>query len=77
MRSTIFRLLAGVMGAAIVFLAIPTARHSPEGFWPEWLYILSFFVTGAIFLIYAITGRAWPRSYGDKVFRKDDDLNDR
>jgi len=76
-RSIIFRLFAGIIGTAIVVLAIPASKYSPDGFWPEWLHVLSFFVIGIVFLIYALTGRAWPRSYGAKIFRKDDDFSDR
>lgn len=77
MRSVIFRIFAGIIGTAIVILAIPASKYSGDSFWPEWLHVLSFFVIGFIFLIYAITGRAWPRSYNEKVVRKDEDLNDR
>jgi hypothetical protein len=77
MRSIVFRSLAGILGAAIVVVAIPASEYSPDGFWPEWLHVVSFFVIGVVFLIYAVTGRAWPRAYGEKIFRKDKDLNDR
>ena len=77
MRSIIFRFLAGIIGTAFVLLAIPASKHSSDGFWPEWLHTLSFFVIGIVFLIYAITNRAWPRSYGEKIFRKDNDFSDR
>ncbi len=77
MRSVIFRILAGIIGTGIVVLAIPASKYSGGSFWPEWLHVLSFFVIGFVFLIYAITGRAWPRFYGEKISRKDKDLNDR
>jgi amino acid permease len=76
-RSVIFRLLAGIIGAGIAVLAIPASKHSGGSFWPEWLHVLSFFVIGIVFLIYALTGRAWPRSYGQKISGKNEDLNDR
>ena len=79
MRSIIFRLLAGLVGLGIVavLLTVPAIRHAPNGFWPDWIYLVSFIVTAAVFLIFALTGRAWPRSYGEKIFRKDNKLNDR
>ena len=76
-RSAIFRLLAGIIGTGIVVFAIPASKYSGDGFWPEWLHVLSFFVIGIVFLIYAITGRPWPRAYGEKISRKGSDLNDR
>jgi len=38
---------------------------------------VSVLVIGIVFLIYAITGRPWPRAYGEKIGRIDKDLNDR
>jgi hypothetical protein len=78
-RSIAFRLLAGLLGFGIVvaLLAIPEIRQPSDGFWPNWVYVLSFLITAAVFLIYAITGRAWPRAYGQKILRKNDDFRDR
>jgi Na+/proline symporter len=79
LRSIIFRLLAGLIGFGIivVVVTVPPVRHPSDGFWPDWIYVLSFLTTAAVFLIYAITGHAWPRSYGEKIGRKSDKLNDR
>ena len=77
MRSVVFRLLAGIIGACIVLVAFPVSKYSDGSFWPVWLLVLSFLTLGVVFLIYAITGRAWPSSYGEDIFRNDSDLNDR
>lgn len=77
MRKTVFRTLAGILGAATVVLAIPVSKYSNDIFLPDWLHVLSFFIIGFVFLFYAATGRAWPRSYNDRIFKKRDDVNDR
>ena len=75
MRAVIFRLLAGIIGTGIILLAVPVSKYSGDSFGPEWLHVLSFFAIGIVFLIYAITGRAWPPFYGRDISRKDNDLN--
>ena len=76
MRNTVFRVLAGIIGTGFIFLALPVSSHSGDGFWPEWVHALSFFILGFVFLIYAITGQAWPRFYGEDISKKDNDLDD-
>ena len=58
-------------------VAIPVSKYSHDSLWPEWLHVLSLFVIGIVFLIYAIAGRPWPRAYGEKIGRKRKDLDDR
>ncbi len=77
MRKTIFRILAGLLGAGLVLLGVPASKYAPTGFWPQWVYVITPILMGAIFIIFAITGRAWPSFYKQDVFKKDDDANDR
>lgn len=77
MRTKVFRKLASLIGIALVIGAIPIARYAPDGFWPRWIQPLPFFLFGSIFLIYGISGRAWPSSYNGNVFSEDDESNDR
>lgn len=77
MHSVVFRLLAGIIGTGIALVAVPASKYSGDSFWPEWLNILSFFEIGFVFLIFAITGWAWPRFYGQDIDKNDDNLNDR
>jgi hypothetical protein len=58
-------------------LAIPVSKYFQDSFWPQWLQVVSVLVIGIVFLIYAITGRPWPRAYGEKIGRINKDLNDR
>ena len=77
MRKAVFRILAGLLGASLILLAVPASKYAPTGFWPQWIHVLTPVLVGAVFLIFAITGRAWPSFYGQDVLKRDDDANDR
>ena len=77
MRTASFRVAAGILGILFLVGAFPIATYAPDGFWPDWIHPIPFLLLGTTFLIYGVTGRAWPRSYNDKILNKDDDLNDR
>ena len=76
MREKVFRIIAGILGIAFVSAAIPISKYAPSDSWPSWVHLISFFLIGGVFLVFAITGRAWPSAYGRKVFG-DDDSDDR
>ena len=63
MRTKIFRVIAGALETWAIVLAFPIAIYAPDGFWPRWILPIPFLLVGAIFLKYALTGSAWPRSY--------------
>ena len=77
MRVAIFRTLAGILGAAFVLVAFPISEYSQSGFWPSWVQVIAFLLLGLVFLVFALTGRTWPRSYGQKIVGVEDGPNDR
>ena len=77
MRNKVFRVLAAILGLALVIVAVPISKYGPSGSWPPWILIVTFFFWGAILIIFAVTGRSWPRFYDQKVFGADDESNDR
>ena len=76
MRKTIFRVLAGLLGGSFILLGVPASKYAPTGFWPQWVHVLTPLLIGAVFLIFAITGRAWPSFYGQDISKKDDDVKE-
>ena len=77
MRRKIFRVLSGLIGAGCIIVGIPAALHYDGGLWPQWVHVATMVFLGIVFIVFAISGRAWPSYYGQDVFDKNDDLNDR
>ena len=69
-RTRVFGILAGLIGFALVIGAISIATYVPDEFWPRWIRPLPFFSFGTMFLVYGISGRAWPSSYNRNVLEK-------
>ena len=73
-RNRVFRVLGGLVGTGFIVVGVPAALHFKGGFWPQWVHVAAMISLGAVFLVFAITGRAWPSSYGQDVFKNDDEL---
>ena len=76
MRLKIFRVIAVLLGLSHIVFAFDAAKYAPDGFWPSWMHPIPSLVFGTILFVFGVTGRAWPRSYDDKIFGPKKDFDD-
>lgn len=70
MLRKVLRILGGLVGTGFIIVGVPAGLHYDGMIWPRWVNIVTMVSMGIVFIVFAISGRAWPSFYGQDVVEK-------